>query len=204
MAVYRERIYPQLLDLTSRIQAIEQIRHRVVENVSGHVLEIGAGTGVNLLHYPDSVTSLTTVDPNPGMYKRIRQRIKYVEFPVDTRKLDSEQLPMKDGAFDCAVTTFTLCSIPRVERSLAEVHRVLKTGGRLFFAEHGLSDKPEQQKWQRRFNPLAKLLCDGCHLDRPIVELIKSAGFLIDHVENSQLNRVPWSLGYLYEGVAIK
>lgn len=204
MGFYREHVFPRVVDLSSRIDTLERIRHRVVENASGHVLEIGAGTGSNLLHYPTSITSLTTVDPNPGMYKRIRQRIRYVEFPVDARKLDGEELPMKDGAFDCAVTTFTLCSISAVERSLAEIYRVLKPGGRLLFAEHGLSDSPERQKWQRRFSPLPRIFFDGCRLDRPIAELIKGAGFSLHHIENYQLERVPRSFGHIYEGIGVK
>ena len=85
---------------------------RVVEKATGHVIEIGSGTGANFLSYTDAITSLTTVDPNPGMNRRARRRIKYLEFPVDARELRCESMPMKDASFDSAVMTFTLCSLP--------------------------------------------------------------------------------------------
>lgn len=204
MGFYRENIFPWLLDHVVTGEQIETIRDRVVGKAGGHVIEIGSGTGANFLCYSDSITSLTTVDPNPGMNKLARRRIKYLEFPVDARELGCEALPMKDASFDCAVTTLTLCSLADVESSLGEIYRVLKPGGRLLFLEHGLSDSDAVGRWQRRITPLQRRLCDGCHLNRGIEPVIRTAGFTIAEMRNYYLEKVPRVFGYMYEGVATK
>jgi ubiquinone/menaquinone biosynthesis C-methylase UbiE len=204
MGFYREKIFPWLLDHVVTGEEIEAIRDRVVEKASGHVIEIGSGTGANLMSYSDSITSLTTVEPNPGMNKLARRRIKYIEFPVDTRELGCEQLPMKDASFDCAVTTLTMCSLSNVDKSLSEIYRVLKPGGRLLFLEHGLSESKSVGEWQRRITPLQRRLCDGCHLNRGIDTLIQAAGFNVTEMTNYYLEKVPRVFGYMYEGIATK
>jgi len=204
MGFYRERIFPWLLDHVVTGEQIEAIRDRVVAKATGHVIEIGSGTGANFLCYSDSITSLTTVDPNPGMNKLARRQIKYLEFPVDSRELDCEALPMKDASFDCAVTTLTLCSLVEVERCMNEIYRVLKPGGRLLFLEHGLSDSDRVGRWQRRLTPLQRRVCDGCHLNRGIDALIGDAGFIVEEMTNYYLEHVPRVYGYMYEGVATK
>jgi ubiquinone/menaquinone biosynthesis C-methylase UbiE len=204
MGFYRERIFPWLLDHVVTGEEIEAIRDRVVAKATGHVIEIGSGTGANFLSYSGSITSLTTVDPNPGMNKVARRQIKYLDFPVDSRELDCETLPMKNASFDCAVTTLTLCSLVEIERCLNEIYRVLKPGGRLLFLEHGLSDSEKVGRWQRRLTPLQRRVCDGCHLNRGIDGLIGNAGFVIEELTNYYLDRVPRVFGYMYEGVATK
>jgi ubiquinone/menaquinone biosynthesis C-methylase UbiE len=204
MGYYRERIFPWLLDHAVTGKEIEAIRDRVAGRATGHVIEIGSGTGANLLSYSESITSLTTVDPNPGMNKRARRRLKYLEFPVDTRELGCEELPMKDASFDCGVTTLTLCSLVDVEKCLGEIYRVLKPGGRLLFLEHGLSDVAAVGRWQGRITPLQRHVCDGCHLNRPIDALIGEAGFAVEEMTNYYLEKVPRVFGYMYEGVAVK
>ena len=204
MGFYRENIFPWLLDHMVTGEKIEAIRDRVAGKAIGHVIEVGSGTGANFMSYSDSVTSLTTVDPNPGMNKIARRRIKYLEFPVDTRGVGCEDLPMKEASFDCAVTTLTLCSLGNVEKSLSEIYRVLKPGGRLLFLEHGLSDSESVGQWQRRITPLQCRLCDGCHLNRGIDSLIRASGFIVDELSNYYLEKVPRAFGYMYEGVATK
>src|SRR5260370_28626133 len=102
------------------------------------------------------------------MYRRARKRIKQAGIEVDQRLLGGERLPFEHGAFDCVVSTFTLCSIEDVAQALREVYRVLKLGGRFLFLEHGLSPHLKVQKWQHRLNWLQMRLADGCHLDRDI------------------------------------
>ena len=111
------------------------------------------------------------------MNRVARRRIKYTEFPVDTRELGCEALPMKDASFDCAVTTLTLCSLSDIDQSLREIYRVLKPGGRFLFLEHDLSKSESVGQWQRRITPLQRRICDGCHLNRGIDSLIRGAGF---------------------------
>jgi ubiquinone/menaquinone biosynthesis C-methylase UbiE len=204
MGFYRERIFPWVLDRVVRGQEIETIRDRVVANAAGHVIEIGSGTGANFLCYSNAVTSLTTIDPNPGMNRRARRLIKYLEFPVDARELNCERLPMKDVSFDCAVTTLTLCSVADVDKSLDEIYRVLTPGGRLLFLEHGLSDSQTVGLWQSRLNPLPSRLCDGCRLNRRIDTLIRNAGFVLDEMRQYYLHKVPRAFGCMYEGIATK
>ena len=204
MGFYREKIFPWLLDHLVAGEEIEAIRDRVVARASGHVIEIGSGTGANFMCYSDSITSLTTIEPNPGMNRVARRRIKYIEFPVDTRELGCEALPMKDASFDCAVTTLTLCSLSDIDQSLREIYRVLKPGGRFLFLEHGLSKSASVGQWQRRITPLQRRICDGCHLNRGIDSLIRGAGFNVSELTNYYLEKVPRVFGYMYEGVATK
>lgn len=204
MAIYREKFFPWLLDHVATAQQLEPMRDRLVSQAVGHVLEIGSGTGANFLWYAGSITSLTTVDPNPGMNRRARRLVKYLDFPVDTRELGCEHLPMKDETFDCVVSTLTLCSLGEVEKSLNEVFRVLKSGGRFLFLEHGLSESDSVGRWQKRITPLQRRLFDGCCLNREIGKLVRQAGFQIVKMENYYLDKIPRPFGYMYEGVAAK
>jgi ubiquinone/menaquinone biosynthesis C-methylase UbiE len=167
-------------------------------------VEIGFGTGLNLRYYPERVRKLTTVDPNPGMHRLAQKRIKRRAIEVDQQLVSGERLPFEDNRFDCAVSTFTLCSIENVGQALAEVYRVLKHGGQLLFLEHGLSPEPRVQKWQRRLNWLQVRLANGCHLDRPMKELVAAQPFAAVEVEEFYLESTPRTHGYLYRGMATK
>ena len=123
---------------------------------------------------------------------------------VDQRVVSGERLPFEDNRFDCAVSTFTLCSIEDVSQALSEVYRVLKPGGKFLFLEHGLSPEPGVQKWQRHLNWLEMRLADGCHLDRNMKELIAAQPFSSVEVEEFYLERTPKTHGYLYRGIAVK
>ena len=118
--------------------------------------------------------------------------------------MTSEQLPFDDNAFDCVVSTFTLCSIEKVTQAVGEVYRVLKSGGRFLLLEHGLSPEPNIQKWQHRLNWLEMRLGDGCHLDRNIREIVVVPSFSQISIDEFYLERTPKTHGYLYRGSAIK
>jgi ubiquinone/menaquinone biosynthesis C-methylase UbiE len=204
MGFYRERIFPWLLEHLTSGEKLEEIRDRVVGQASGHVIELGSGTGANFLSYPSSITSLTTIEPNPGMNRRARQRIKYLEVPVDAREISGNVLPMKDASFDCAVSTFALCSISDADACLREIFRVLKPGGRLLFLEHGRSDSDRISRWQHRIAPVQRRVCDGCCPHKDIDSIIRHAGFSIAELNNYYLDGVPRVLGYMFEGMAAK
>ncbi|MEP0903233.1 class I SAM-dependent methyltransferase [Nodosilinea sp. FACHB-13] len=178
-------------------------RRDVLADVSGDVLEIGFGTGLNLPYYPDQVRQIVTVDPNPGVHRLAQQRINASPITVDHRMLSGEALPMADHSFDSVVSTFTLCSIPKIEQALAEIYRVLKPGGRFFFVEHGLSDEPSIQAWQHRLTPLQKRIAGGCHFDRDMGQLIEQQFDQVE-LEAAYAKQVPKVAGYFYRGVAIK
>jgi len=179
-------------------------RQRLLATVYGDVLEIGFGTGLNLPHYPAQVRRITTVDPNAGMHRLAQRRIRRSKSEVDQRVLSGERLSFEGDHFDCAVSTFTLCSIENVDQALGEVYRVLKLGVMFLFLEHGLSPEPKVQKWQRQLNWLELCLADGCHLDRNIKELVAAQPFSSVEVEEFYLAKTPKTHGYLYRGIAVK
>ncbi len=204
MGLYSRHIFPFLVDLTLGRKEIAALRRELLANVQGRVLEIGIGSGLNLPCYPPSVKKLTAVDVNPGMAKKVAKRMKASGVEVDLKILSGERLPFEDGSFDSVVATFTLCSIPDVLSALKEMRRVVKTGGRLYFLEHGLSPEEGVARWQRRLNPLQKRLGDGCHLDRNIRALIGSAPFAILECRDFYLEKAPKTHGYLSLGVGEK
>jgi ubiquinone/menaquinone biosynthesis C-methylase UbiE len=204
MGLYERFVFPWLCDLVLDQPVLQQQRHALLAGAGGRVLEIGFGTGLNLPHYPRKVHQLTAVDPSAGMTRRARRRIQRSGITVDLRAAGGEQLPFDDGAFDCVVSTLTLCSIDAVERALAEVYRVLRPGGRFLFLEHGLSPDPAVQKWQRRLNGLQQRLAGGCRLDRPIGALMAVQPFAATEVSEFYLERMPRTHGYVYRGTATK
>jgi ubiquinone/menaquinone biosynthesis C-methylase UbiE len=201
---YKQVIFPRLCDMLLDRPFVAKQRRELLAHAHGDVLEIGFGTGLNLPHYPGRVRKITTVDPNPGMHRLAQKRLKKTRIEVDRRVLSGERLPFEDGTFDCAVSTFTLCSIEDVRQAVSEMYRVLKPGGRFLFLEHGLSPEPSVQKWQRRLNWLEMLLADGCHLDRNIKALVAAQPFSSVEVEEFYLEKTPKTHGYLYRGIATK
>jgi ubiquinone/menaquinone biosynthesis C-methylase UbiE len=167
-------------------------------------LEIGFGTGLNLPHYPAGVGHITAVDTNAGMQRRALRRLAQSGIAVQHQVHSAERLPFADGSFDCAVSTFTLCSVADARQVLSELFRVLKPGGRLLYLEHGLSPDPAVQRWQRRLNRLQMLLGDGCHLDRNFRELLAGQGWSELAIAEHYLKDTPQTHGYLYRGTATK
>lgn len=203
MGFYSNFVIPYCIDLAMSGSNLGQYRQELLKDVSGEILEIGFGTGLNLPHYPEQVTKITTVEPNLGMQKLARSRIKQSQITVDYKVLNSESLPMRDATFDSVVCTWTLCSIPLVEQAIAEVVRVLKPGGKFLFIEHGLSQDPRVQVWQNRLTPIQKVIADGCHLNRRIKELVEQQ-FLTVTIKQFYAPKLPKVIGYMYQGVAVK
>lgn len=204
MGFYSQVLFPPLCDFLLGRPAVARLRHELLADASEELLEIGFGTGLNVPHYSSRVRKLTAVDPIAGMHRLARRRIWQAHIEVDYRAVSGESLPFEDGSFNCVVSTFTLCSIDDVNRALAEVFRVLRPGGRLLFLEHGLSPDPGVQKWQRRLNRLEMLLADGCRLDRDIGALLKTQPFDSVQIRTAYLERVPWTHGFLYRGMACR
>ena len=202
---YSRYIFPRVLDWAMSRQALAEERPGVLAGVGGSVLEIGFGTGLNLPHYPPHVRELTVVEPNPGALRRSRRRAAASPIRVQPAGLvGGRDLPLPDERFDSVVSTWTLCTIPDVAHALAEVHRVLRPGGRFFFIEHGLSPDPRVARWQNRLNGLNKLLGDGCNLNRDIAGLISASPLRIDRCDRFYLRDTPRIGGYMFRGTARK
>lgn len=177
MGFYSQVIFPRLCDFVLNRPFVARHRQELLSTVDGEVLEIGFGIGLNLAYYPEHVRKITVVDPNPGMQRQARRHIDRAGIEVEQRLLSSDELPFDDQVFDCAVSTFTLCSIENIRRALNEVYRVLKPGGRFLFLEHSLSPDVKFQKWQRRLNWLQRRLGDNCRLDRNGSDLVREKPF---------------------------
>ena len=155
-------------------------RAELLAPLTGEVLEIGAGTGNNLAHYPAAVTRLVVTEPELAMMEQLVPRLPRVQagIEVETQVCGVEHLPFPDASFDAVVVTLVLCSVPDQRAALAEIHRVLRPGGRLVFLEHVAAvDRPDRLKWQRRAEPVWKRLAGGCCLTRETAEVIAASGF---------------------------
>jgi ubiquinone/menaquinone biosynthesis C-methylase UbiE len=166
-------------------------RHELLAQADGRVLEIGAGTGVNLGHYTDAVSELVLTEPEEPMAKRLEEKAATQGRPVTVVRAPAEALPFPDDSFDTAVCTLVLCTVNDPERALAELERVLKPGGRLLFLEHVRSDDPGLAKWQDRFSPVWRRIGHGCNPNRPTPDLIRSSRFENVEMEEDQLPKAP-------------
>jgi ubiquinone/menaquinone biosynthesis C-methylase UbiE len=202
MGLYRHHVFPWVLEAVMNRRVFRRLRREALSPAGGRILEIGFGTGVNLGYYPDGTHRVVGVDSNPGVAPIARRRATAHGIEVEHHQLSAEHLPFDTASFDTVVSTFTLCSIPDVQRALAEVRRVLRPGGEFVFLEHGLSPEPAVARWQRRFNPAWKLVGDGCHLDRDATEEVRRSGLAIERVRNFYLPKSPRFAGYMYLGAA--
>ena len=203
MSLYSRYIFAPLMDWTLSRAEIHELRKRVVARAAGDVLEIGYGTGLNLPFYQPAVKRLVLVDSETMLPRRVTQRIaKCRAQKVEQATLSAERLPFEDRAFDCVVSTFTLCSILDLPAALGEVRRVLKPDGHFLFLEHGQSDDPRIARWQDRFNPLQRVIGCGCNLNRRIDQFIREADLAIHDLERPLVASLPRIAAEMYVGAA--
>ena len=201
MGLYESCVLPWLLDHAMRNRALAAYRDRLLAEARGGVLEIGVGAGLNLPRYGAAVARICALDPSPALLRRAAPRADAAPCPVALVRGVAERLPFADGSFDTLVMAWTLCSIRDPTAALAEMRRVLKPGGRLLFVEHGLAPEPGVARCQHVLTPAWRRLAGGCHLDRPMAELIRDAGFHLDRfVAGYMAGPKPWT--FMYEGVA--
>ena len=200
MGFYQNQILPRLIHSAMRREDLKAYRQRVVSAAAGRVLEIGIGSGLNMPFYGAGVTEVIGLDPSAQLLA-MAQRVVRPGIPIDFIEGSAESIPLENASVDTVLTTWTLCSIPDAARALREMRRARRPGGVLLFAEHGRAPEAGVRWWQDRLTPLWKWLGGGCHLNRPIGDLIASAGFRLDRLENSYLGR-PRPLTYMYEGSA--
>jgi SAM-dependent methyltransferase len=202
MGWWGEHALPRLTDVLLRGHEIGELRGEACAGLHGSVLEIGFGSGLNVRWYPPEVTEVHAVEPADTAWRLSARRRDRTVLPIERTGLDGQRLDAADASYDCALSTFTLCSIPDVPQALAEVRRVLRPGGAFHYLEHGLAPDPGVVRWQRRLEPAQRLLGGGCHLTRDIAALLTDAGF---HAETAQVGYLsgpdspsPWV--YLYRG----
>jgi len=203
MGFYDEQVLPRIVNVLLGNKECARMRARVASGLSGAVLEVGFGSGLNVPHLPSTVTRLRAVDPATVGRRLAAERVAQSPVPIEFVGLDGQDLPLDDDSVDCVLTTWTLCTIPDVARALGEMLRVLRPGGTLHFLEHGRSPDPAVARWQDRLTPIQRRIGGGCHLNRPIDALIRDAGFQVGEVEHPTM-RGPKTFGYMYEGIATK
>jgi ubiquinone/menaquinone biosynthesis C-methylase UbiE len=202
MGFYADRVFPRVMDRLMDTEQTRLIRSRVCAALSGDVVEIGFGTGLNLPHLPLTVGVLRAVDPLERGRALASERIATCSVPVEFVGLDGQALPLDDDSVDTALSTWTLCSIPDPVAAVREIGRVLRPGGIFRFVEHGCSPDPRVLKWQRRLNPLQRRLACGCNLDRDIPSIIEEAGLRVGPLDMYYAKGDPKVFGWTFEGTA--
>jgi ubiquinone/menaquinone biosynthesis C-methylase UbiE len=181
----RHPFFARLFERISRkAEEAGQAEHRrdMLAGLSGRVIEVGAGNGLNFAHYPTQVTEVVAIEPEPYLRKRAQEAAARAHLTVEVVDGVASRLPVDDETFDAAVASLVLCSVPDQDQALAEVHRVLRPGGELRFYEHVISQRPGFARFQRAVAPAWPLVAGGCHTDRDTAAAIRRAGFEVDEL----------------------
>ncbi len=203
MGFYARQVVPRLIDKACGMKANTEVRQRVCADLRGAVVELGFGSGLNVPHYPPAVTRVDAVEPADVGWRLAADRLAAATVPVQRAGLDGQRLPLPDDHYDAALSTWSLCTIPDVAAALLELRRVLKPGATFHFAEHGLAPDERVQRWQHRVEPLQKRMAGGCHVTRPVAELLIAAGFEITRLEEFYEKGAPKVVGAQSVGVAV-
>jgi ubiquinone/menaquinone biosynthesis C-methylase UbiE len=197
---YADRILPRVIDLGMRQARLLPYRRRLIARAHGRVLEVGLGSGPNVPFYAGTA-HVVGLEPSTRLLAMARQVRDTGGHRVEMIKGSAESLPFAAASVDTVVTSWTLCSIPDVGAALREMRRVLKPSGQLLFVEHGRSPDEGVRRWQDRLTPVWKRLAGGCHLNRPIPQLVEDAGFEIERMDTGYMDG-PRPMTFMYEGVA--
>jgi ubiquinone/menaquinone biosynthesis C-methylase UbiE len=164
-------------------------RRQLLAAAQGATIEIGSGTGLNVQHYPDTVTRLVLTEPDRHMRVRLGRRVNALSLDAEIVDATAERLPFPDATFDTAVATLVLCTVPDQHVALRAIARVLKSSGRLLFLEHVRSDDPKVAKWQDRIRPFYNLV--GCNPNRATLVAIEASAFELESVRHGDVPKAP-------------
>lgn len=193
------RCYDFVLNHLER-RGMTERRGGLLQDATGDILEIGAGTGLNFPLYAADC-KVAAIEPDPSMIRRARERAAKANATIQVFQLDGQQLPFEDHSFDCVVGTLVMCTIPAPEKALAEIRRVLRSGGKYLFLEHVRADAPRLARWQNRLEKPWGLVAGGCHPNRDTLKTITGSGFNVTSVEKFELG-LPWTKPHV-AGVAV-
>ena len=181
--------------IAAREGPVEEGRRRdTLAGLTGRVIEIGSGSGPNFRHYPDEVSELIAVEPEPHLRATAVEAARESGRPIRVVDAVADRLPFADGAFDAAVAVLVLCSVPSQAAALAELHRVVRPGGELRFYEHVIGTSKRLSLLQRSLAPGLSQVFGGCRADRDTGRAIEEAGFRIERCRRfliRTLNEVP-------------
>ncbi len=200
LRVWDERVVPRLTDLSLRGHDVGEMREVTCAGLTGRVLELGFGSGLNVRWYPPEVTSVTAIEPSDLGWQISERRRARTALTIDRAGLDGQRLDLPDDSHDSALVTFSLCTIPDPLTALREARRVVREGGRLHVLEHGLAPDEPVRRWQRRVEPVQRAVAGGCHLTRDVPAIVARAGWQVEELEQSYLpgpavSRA-WTYGY--------
>jgi SAM-dependent methyltransferase len=188
MGLYGRFVLPRIVDFTCRLKPNMRQRAKVVPLAQGSVLEIGFGSGLNLPFYDAArVQRVWALEPSSEMWALAQASVRAVDFPVEFIRASAEEIPLPDQCADTVLVTYTLCTLPELQKPLREMARVLRPGGDLVFCEHGAAPDESVRRWQNRLNPVWKALGGGCNLNRPIPSLLEREGFRLSGLSSSYI-----------------
>ena len=203
MSFYNKYVLPKFLNCTCSSKPINYQRKKVVPLAKGIVLDVGIGSGLNIPFYDmTKIDKVIGLDPSVELNNLAKDVAREHQVDVEFILCGAENIPLPDNHVDTVLVTYTMCTIPEVMDANKEMLRVLKPDGRLIFCEHGLAPDPKVAKWQKRIDPIWGKIAGGCHLNRDIPELITSAGFVIENMEQMYLPSTTSFVGYNYWGTA--
>jgi SAM-dependent methyltransferase len=198
--LWSARVVPRIVNVVLGSTRQAGLRAEVCAAMTGDVVELGFGSGLNIPHYPDGVRQVTAIEPSDLAWSLSAERRQSSAVPVVRSGLDGQDLPFEDGSFDTALSTWTLCTIPDPVAALREVRRVLRPGGQLLFLEHGAAPDRRVRDWQQRFDPIQRRLFAGCHVSRPIADLLEQAGLPATDLTTFYTPGEPKLFGSMYQG----